>query len=140
MDNKYRGFFKEFKELTIKGNMVDLAVGIIIGASFNKIISSLVGDILTPLLGLFTGGINLKDRHWTFASIYGNTPITINYGIFLQNIIEFLIIALVVFITIKIMIRLHLKKKNEPPPPPTPSREEILLAEIRDVLKIKKTL
>jgi large conductance mechanosensitive channel len=114
-------------------------VGIIIGTAFNKIISSVVGDVVMPLLSFFTGGINLKDRHWSFGSLYRGIPVTINYGIFLQNVIEFVIIAFTVFITIKIMIRLHLKKKNEPPPPPQPSQEQVLLTEIRDLLKKTKT-
>jgi large conductance mechanosensitive channel len=133
-------FVKEFKEFAVKGNMIDLAVGVVIGTAFNKIIASLVGDIIMPAIGVFSGGINLKDRHWTFDALYGNTPITVNYGMFFQNVVEFLIIALTVFITIKLMIRLHLKKKAElPPPPPPPSKEEQLLTEIRDILKKQKT-
>jgi len=130
-------FIKEFKEFAIKGNMVDLAVGVIIGTAFNKIISSIVGDIFMPLISFVTGGIKLKDLKLTSTSLYGNTPVIINYGIFLQNIIEFLIIALTVFLTIKLMISLHLKKQAEPPPPPVPTQEELLLTEIRDILKQK---
>jgi large conductance mechanosensitive channel len=132
-------FIKEFKEFSIKGNMVDLAVGIIVGTSFNKIISSIVGDIFFPTIGLVTGGLNFKDLHYTSTPLTGGNPININYGIFLQNSVEFLITALTVFIIVKLMIRLHLKKQPEPLPPPTPPRTEVLLAEIKDILKQKTT-
>lgn len=133
-------FIKEFKEFAIKGNMIDLAVGVIIGTAFNKIVSSVVVDLFMPFLSLLTGGINLKNLQWNLQSVYGKVPITINYGMFLQNIVEFLIIALTVFITIKVMVQLHIKKKSEPPPPPQPTKEETLLTEIRDILKTKKNL
>jgi large conductance mechanosensitive channel len=136
---QFMKFIKEFKEFAIKGNMIDLAVGVVIGTAFNKIIASLVADLIMPAIGLLTGGISLKDRHFTFDSIYGNVPITLNYGMFLQNIVEFLIIALSVFITIELLVRLHLRKQAETPPPPEPTKEEKLLTEIRDILKQQKT-
>jgi large conductance mechanosensitive channel len=131
---------KEFKDFAIKGNMVDLAVGVIIGTSFNKIVSSILGDIFFPTLGFITGGINFRDLHYSSTSITGAAPVNINYGIFLQNTVEFIITAFTVFVVIKIMIKLHLKKEPEPATPPPPSRTEILLAEIKNILEQKKSV
>lgn len=116
--------FREFKEFALKGNVVDLAVGVIIGGAFGKIISSLVNDILTPFLSVFTGGINFVEKKMPF---YGAT---INYGIFLQNVIDFLIIAFVIFLMVKTMNKIRRKQEED-----QRSNEERLLAEIRDILK-----
>jgi large conductance mechanosensitive channel len=133
---------KEFKEFAMKGNVVDMAVGIIIGAAFGKIVSSLVNDILMPPLGLLIGGVDFTDLRITIKSASvdqaGNVinAVTLNYGTFLQTAIDFLIVAFAIFLLVKGMNKL--KKKEEvaaPPPPPEPSKEEKLLAEIRDLLK-----
>ena len=123
----------EFKEFAMKGNVVDLAVGVIIGAAFGKIVSSLVGDVFMPALGKLIGGVNFSD----FAVILGKDPtgkdVLIKYGAFLQTIFDFLIIALVLFFTIKAINRLKKPQASNAPPPPPP-RSELLLEEIRDLL------
>lgn len=125
-------FIKEFKEFAVKGNMLDMAVGIIIGAAFGKIVSSLVDNVLMPLIGTLTGGIDLT----TLAITVGEA--NIEYGIFLQNIIDFIIVAFSIFIMIKAINRLNRKKEEAPAAPaapPAPTKEEELLTEIRDLLK-----
>ena len=125
-------FIKEFKEFAVKGNMLDMAVGIIIGAAFGKIVSSLVDNVLMPLIGTLTGGIDLT----TLAITVGEA--NIEYGIFLQNIIDFVIVAFSIFIMIKAINRLNRKKEEAPAAPaapPAPTKEEELLTEIRDLLK-----
>jgi len=133
---------KEFKEFAMKGNVVDMAVGIIIGAAFGKIISSLVNDVLMPPLGLLIGGVDFTDLKINLKGAFideaGNAinAVTLNYGTFLQTTIDFLIIAFAIFLLVKAMN--NLKRKQEvsaPPPPPEPSKEEKLLGEIRDLLK-----
>ncbi|MGP1460047.1 MAG: large-conductance mechanosensitive channel protein MscL [Bacteroides sp.] len=125
-------FLKEFKEFAIKGNVMDMAVGVIIGGAFGKIVTSLVGDILMPLIGVLTGGLDFT----TLAITVGAAEI--KYGQFLQNIFDFIIIALCIFLMIKGMNSLKRKKVEEPAPEPEPaepSNEEKLLTEIRDLLK-----
>jgi large conductance mechanosensitive channel len=126
----------EFKAFAMKGNVVDMAVGIIIGAAFGKIIASMVSDILMPPLGLLIGGVNFTDLKIILKSAIGENPaVTLNYGNFLQVVFDFLIVAFVVFMMIKAM---NSAKKKEVPPPPAPavpSKEEMLLTEIRDLLK-----
>lgn len=125
-------FIKEFKEFAVKGNMLDMAVGIIIGAAFGKIVSSLVDNVLMPLIGTLTGGIDLT----TLAITVGEA--NIEYGIFLQNVIDFIIVAFSIFIMIKAINRLNRKKEEAPAAPaapPAPTKEEELLTEIRDLLK-----
>ena len=124
------GFIKEFKEFAMKGNVMDMAVGVIIGGAFGKIVSSLVDDVLMPVIGTLTGGVNFTDLAITVGEA------NIKYGTFIQNIIDFLIIALCIFLMIKGMNKLNRKKEEEPAPeePKGPTQEE-LLAEIRDLLK-----
>jgi large conductance mechanosensitive channel len=127
---------KEFREFAVKGNMVDMAVGIIIGAAFGKIVSSLVGDIFMPVLGLVVGGVNFTDLKVTLRTGAEGVPaVTLNYGQFLQMIFDFLIVALAMFAVIKAIN--SLKREAAPPPaPPAPPRDEVvLLGEIRDLLK-----
>ena len=114
---------QEFKEFAIRGNITDLAVGVIIGGAFNKIISSFVNDIIMPPLGYVIGGVNLKDLKWTFPQTSGASPVSINYGSFLQNIFEFLIIALSVFIAVKLInaVRRRLPPRALPRPPLPPA-------------------
>ena len=125
------GFIQEFKEFAVKGNVMDMAVGVIIGGAFGKIVSSLVDDVLMPLIGTITGGVDFNN----LAITVGDAQV--KYGTFLQNIIDFLIIAFCIFLMIKGMNKLSKKKEEEPAPAPEPSNEEKLLAEIRDLLKNK---
>jgi large conductance mechanosensitive channel len=127
---------REFKEFAVKGNMLDLAIGLVLGAAFGAAVNSLVGDIFTPLIGLITGGVDFKALAITLRAAEGdNPPLLLNYGSFLQVILNFLIVAVVLFFLIKAMNRLRRAKEKEPAPPPEPPREEILLEEIRDILK-----
>ena len=137
-------FINEFKEFAVKGNVVDMAVGVIIGGAFGKIVSSLVGDVIMPLMGKITGNVSFTDLkcELTAAVMEGGTEVTpavyLNYGQFIQNIVDFIIIALCIFLMIKGIMKLKKKKEEEPAAPPAPSKEEVLLTEIRDLLKEKK--
>jgi large conductance mechanosensitive channel len=127
----------EFKAFAMKGNVVDMAVGIIIGAAFGKIVSSIVNDIIMPPLGLLIGGVNFTDLKFIMKVAVDNKPaVTLNYGNFLQVVFDFIIVAFAVFMVIKAMNAA--KKKQDaavPAAPPSPTKEEILLTEIRDLLK-----
>ena len=127
---------KEFKEFATKGNVVDLAVGIIIGGAFGKIITSLVGDVIMPPLGLLIGGVDFHDLSATLKSAVDGSPaVLLRYGAFIQAAFDFAIIALAMFLLIKGMNALKRKKEAVPVAPPKPSAEELLLTEIRDLLK-----
>ncbi len=130
-------FVKEFREFAVKGNVVDMAVGIIIGAAFGKIVTSFVNDIITPPLGYLIGGVDFTDLAVTLPAVReGMDPVTINYGAFLQTTFEFLIVAFAIFLVIKMINRLKRKEEVAPStPPPPPPRQEVLLEEIRDLLK-----
>ena len=132
-------FIQEFKDFAMRGNVIDLAVGVIIGGAFGKISSSLVTDIITPLLSILTGKINLSTLSVIIPAAQGGSDITLAYGIFLQTVLDFVITALAIFIRIKLMNRVHKKKEDAaeeaPPAEPAPSKEELLLTEIRDLLK-----
>lgn len=127
----------EFKAFAMKGNVVDMAVGIIIGAAFGKIIASMVSDVIMPPLGLLIGGVNFTDLKIVMKAAVGDSPaVTLNYGNFLQVVFDFLIVAFVVFMMIKAMNSAKKKQvEAAPPAPPAPSKEELLLTEIRDLLK-----
>lgn len=127
---------KEFKEFASKGNVVDLAVGIIIGGAFGKIITSLVGDVIMPPLGLLIGGVDFHDLSATLKSdVAGSPAVLLRYGAFIQAAFDFAIIALAMFLLIKGMNAMKRRKEEAPVAPPKPSAEEVLLAEIRDLLK-----
>lgn len=130
---------KEFKEFAMKGNVMDMAVGIIIGVAFGKIVSSFVADIIMPPLGLLIGGVNFTDLQLVMKAAVGDDPaVSLNYGNFLQVTFDFMIVAFAIFIVIKGMNSLRKKKAEEPPAPPAPpepTKEETLLTEIRDLLK-----
>ena len=124
---------KEFKEFAMKGNVLDMAVGVVIGAAFGKIVSSLVGDVVTPMLGKVIGGVNFKDLAWTLGTDPAGAPILVKYGMFLQNVFDFLVIAAAIFMALRVI-----NKLKTPPPPaadPAPAPETVLLTEIRDLLK-----
>jgi len=126
----------EFKKFALRGNVVDLAVGIIIGGAFGKIVSSLVGDILMPPIGVLLGGVDFSDLVITIKHATATTAaVAISYGRFIQTIIDFVIIAFAIFGLVKIMSQLEHKKKEEPAAPAPPTKSEELLTEIRDLLK-----
>lgn len=129
-------FIKEFKEFAVKGNVIDMAVGVIIGGAFGKIVSSLVNDIIMPAISLLLGKIDLSKLAVTVEK-QGADPIVIGYGMFLQNIIDFLIIALCIFMFVKLAAKLKRKEEEKAAEAPKPSNEEVLLTEIRDILSDK---
>lgn len=132
---------KEFKAFAMRGNVVDLAVGVVIGAAFGKIVSSFVNDILMPPIGLLIGNSNFSDLSLTLkdASLdeAGNTiaAVTLNYGMFIQTVLDFIIIAFAIFLVVKAMNRMKKKEAATPAPPPGPTKDQELLTEIRDLLK-----
>lgn len=134
---------KEFKEFAVKGNMFDMAIGIIIGTAFSKIVNSLVGDLLMPLFGYVTGSINYQDLSWvireeSLESGMMKPEIILNYGQFIQHSIDFIVIALTVFLVIKAINRLRTKAEDENNPKEVTPKNVQLLAEIRDLLKEQK--
>ena len=142
-------FLQDFKAFAMKGNVVDMAVGVIIGGAFGKIVTSVVNDIIMPPIGWLIGGVNFKDLKYELPinplSVQEGVepvPVTINYGNFLQTTLDFIIIAFCVFMLVRLIMKLSKKKEEEakpatPPAPPAPSKEEVLLTEIRDLLKNK---
>ena len=129
---------QEFKEFAIKGNAIDMAVGIIIGASFGKIISSMVGDVIMPPIGVLVGGVDFTKLAVTLKEAAGDVPaVTLNYGNFIQTMVDFTIIAFVIFLMVKLINSLKKKEAAAPVIAPEPTKEEVLLAEIRDLLKAK---
>ena len=153
------GFLKEFKAFALKGNVMDMAVGVIIGGAFGKIVTSLVNDILMPPIGMLLGNVDFKDLKVNLAALKDaavsvvsegaapSEPVYWNYGAFIQQVVDFTILALCVFLLVKFVAHLsNLKKKEEekpapapaPAPEPAPTKEEVLLTEIRDLLKEKK--
>lgn len=130
---------KEFREFAVKGNVVDMAVGIIIGAAFGKIVSSFVGDVVMPPIGVLLGGVDFSDLAITLKEAAGTAPaVVISYGKFIQTVIDFTIIALAVFMGIKVINSLKKQEEAAPSAPAAPSPQEVLLAEIRDLLKDRK--
>ncbi|UVJ43391.1 large-conductance mechanosensitive channel protein MscL [Pseudomonas sp. LS1212] len=130
------GVLSEFKAFAVKGNVVDMAVGIIIGAAFGKIVSSFVGDLVMPPLGVLIGGVDFTDLVITLKAAEGEIPaVVIAYGKFIQTIIDFLIVALAIFMGVKVINKLKREEAVAPSLPPVPSTEEELLSEIRDLLK-----
>jgi large conductance mechanosensitive channel len=126
---------KEFKEFAMKGNVIDLAVGVVIGAALGKIVSSLVADLIMPPLGLAIGGIDFKDLAWTLGMDPAGKPVLFKYGMFVQTVFEFLIIAFALFLLVKGINRLKRPPPAESPAAPPPTPTEQLLIEIRDLLK-----
>ena len=144
------GFLKEFKEFAVKGNVMDMAVGVIIGGAFGKIVTSVVNDIIMPPIGLLVGGVDFTDMKLTMktavldaAGEVVSPAVTWNYGAFIQQVVDFTILAFCVFILVKLINSLNKKKEAPAPAPapapePQPSKEEVLLTEIRDLLKERK--
>lgn len=139
-------FLADFKQFIMKGNVFDMAIGIIIGGAFGKIVSSMVNDIIMPIVGLFVGGIDFQNLKYTLKAEELSTKgevlkpaVTLNYGNFIQQTVDFLIIALCIFLFLRLMMNFKKKKVEAPAAPPAPSAEEVLLTEIRDILKNKQS-
>lgn len=131
----------EFKAFAIRGNVIDLSIGVIIGAAFSKIVSSVVNDIAMPFVGMFLGGVDFQTWIIELPRYFGQPePIQLKIGTFINTVIEFLILAIIVFIFVKAMNKFRRKQEEKVAEPPAPSNEEKLLAEIRDLLKEQKVI
>lgn len=136
-------FIQDFKAFAMKGNVIDMAVGVIVGGAFGKIVTSLVNDIIMPVMSIVTGGDGLKNlkyviveaREATAEGANAVAEVAVNYGMFIQNIVDFLIIAFSIFMALKVIMKFKKKEEEKPAPAPAPSNEEVLLGEIRDLLK-----
>ena len=133
------GMMTEFKEFAVRGNVVDMAVGIVIGGAFGKIVSSFVNDVLMPPIGLAVGGVDFSELSVVLKEAVGEAEaVTLNYGTFIQTVIDFVIIAFAIFMVVRAMNSMKRKEEEkpaEPAEPPKPSQEEVLLTEIRDLLR-----
>ncbi len=128
----------EFKSFAMRGNVVDMAVGIVIGGAFGKIVSSFVADVLMPPIGLLLGNVDFSDLAVTLSEASEEAAaVTLRYGQFIQTVVDFVIIAFAIFMVVKAMNSVMKKEEEAPPPPPKPSKEEELLTEIRDALRAK---
>lgn len=132
------GMLKEFKEFAMRGNVIDLAVGVVIGGAFGKIVTSLVNDVIMPPIGLLTGGVDFADKKWVLKAADNTDPahkvaeVAVNYGVFINTLIQFLIIAFAIFLVVKAINRVSRKEEAAPAAPPA---DVVLLTEIRDLLK-----
>jgi len=135
------GMISEFKEFAMRGNVIDMAVGIVIGGAFGKVVSSFVSDVLMPPIGRLTGNMDFSQMNWVIQEATTGeageeiAEVTINYGMFLNSVIDFVIIAFAIFMVIKAMNAAKKKEEEAPAAPPKPSNEEVLLTEIRDALR-----
>ena len=128
----------EFRDFAMRGNVVDMAVGIVIGGAFGKIVSSFVNDVLMPPIGLALGGVDFSQLAVTLQEASGDVAaVTLNYGAFIQTVLDFIIIAFAIFMVVKAMNSMKKKEEEKPAEPPKPSKEEVLLTEIRDALRSK---
>ncbi len=129
---------KEFKEFVMRGNVIDMAVGIVIGAAFGKIVSSLVNDVIMPPLGLVIGGVNFTNLKMTLGEpLAGGEPVTLNYGNFIQTLVDFLIVAFAIFLVVKAVNSMKRKQDAAPAAPPAPTTDQVLLTEFRDALRAR---
>ena len=132
-------FLEEFKAFVMRGNVLDMAVGVVIGGAFGKITTSLVNDIIMPLISMLTGGIDFSSWKWVLKAAEGDAAeVAVNFGSFVAVVLDFIIIAFAVFCMVKAINKFHKKKEEAPAAPPEPSAEEKLLTEIRDLLKEKQ--
>jgi len=130
--------WSEFKAFALRGNVVDLAVGVIIGGAFGKIVSSFVNDVVMPPIGLLTGGADFADQVFVLKDAVGETPaVAIKYGSFVNSIVDFVIVAFVIFLAVRAMNRMMRQEAEKPAPPPGPTPDQALLGEIRDLLKAR---
>lgn len=129
-------FFSEFKEFALKGNVVDLAVGVIIGGAFGKIVTSLIDNVIMPPIGLVSGGVDFSDLAVTLKAASGETPAVLwKYGAFIQTVVDFVVLAMCIFVMVKTMNQLKRKAEEQPPAPAATPADILLLTEIRDLLK-----
>ena len=138
-------FISDFKQFAMKGNIIDMAVGVIVGGAFGKIVSSLVNDIIMPVISIVTGGDGLANFKYVITpgspadgDLAEIKEVAVNYGVFIQNIVDFLIIAFSIFVALRVIMKFKKQEQAAPAPAPAPSKEEVLLTEIRDLLKEKK--
>ena len=138
------GFISEFKDFAMRGNVIDMAVGIVIGAAFGTVVKSFVSDLLMPPLGILTGGVDFSDKAITLQEAVAASEgveavpaVTLNWGTFVDNVISFIIVAFAIFVVIKLMNAAKKKEEEAPAEPPKPSNEEVLLTEIRDALRAR---
>ena len=132
-------FMEEFKTFAMRGNVIDMAVGVVIGGAFGKITTSIVNDIIMPLISMLTGGIDFSSWKWVLKAAEGDAAeVAVNFGSFVAVVLDFIIIAFAVFCMVKAINKFHKKKEEAPAAPPEPSAEEKLLTEIRDLLKEKQ--
>ena len=132
------GLINEFKEFSMRGNVLDLAIGVIIGAAFGKIVSSLVSDVIMPPIGLLLGGLDFSNFSFILKDAFEKTPaVALKYGVFINHIIDFVIVAFTIFLLIKGVNKFKRKAEEAPAAPAEPTKEELLLTEIRDILKAK---
>ena len=137
--DKVKGFFAEFKEFISRGNVIDLAVGVIIGGAFTSIVNSLVKDVIMPFIGWIFGGIDFTSLKYVITPGTEEIPeAAICYGNFIQNVVNFLLVAFTIFCMVRLINKFRRKKEEAPKAPPAPSKEEVLLTEIRDLLKEMK--
>lgn len=130
------GMLNEFKTFAVRGNVIDMAVGIIVGAAFTKIVSSFVADVVTPPLGILIGGVDFSDLAIVIKQAADGAPaVTLSYGRFIQTVFDFTIVAFAIFLAVKGINHLKRKEAEAPSAPPAPSKEELLLTEIRDALR-----
>ena len=130
------GMTSEFKDFAMRGNVVDMAVGIVIGGAFGKIVSSFVSDVLMPPIGIMMGGVDFADLSIVLQAAQGEVAaVTLNYGSFIQTVVDFIIIAFAIFMVVKAMNSMQKKEEAAPAAPAAPSKEEVLLTEIRDALR-----
>jgi large conductance mechanosensitive channel len=133
------GFVKEFRDFAVRGNVMDMAVGIIIGGAFGKIVSSFVSDVIMPPIGILIGGVDFSDLAITLKAAVGEAPaVLLSYGKFIQSVLDFTIIAFAIFLSIRTLNSLKRKQVEAPKPAPVPPAQEVLLTEIRDLLKERK--
>ena len=136
MGENNMSMMSEFKSFAMRGNVMDMAVGIVIGGAFGKIVSSFVNDVLMPPIGMMMGGVDFNDLAVVLKEASGDVAaVTLNYGSFIQTVVDFLIIAFAIFMVVKAMNNMKKKEEAAPAAPPKPSAEEVLLTEIRDALK-----
>ncbi len=138
-------FLSDFKEFAMKGNVIDMAVGVIVGGAFGKIVTSLVNDIIMPVITLITGNGGFENLKYVIKAgspasegVAAVEEVSINYGTFIMNIVDFLIIAFSIFVALRVIMKFKKKKEEAPAPAPEPTKEEVLLTEIRDILKNQK--
>lgn len=134
-----KSFLEEFKSFAMRGNVVDLAIAVVIGGAFGKIVTSLVDHVIMPIIGVLTGGVDFSALAWTLKEASGGAPaVVLGYGMFLNSIVSFLIIAFAIFVAMKQMNRFMKKEAEKPAEEPKASKEEVLLTEIRDLLRSRK--